>query len=287
MATEYRQFSVTIPPGTAQTAGFTADLSFPSRIVTQINVRIPPGPRGEVGIGIGNSGVITIPFGNSSYIVTDDEDLQFPLDQAVESGAWTFFGYNTGQYQHTIKITFYLEPIPAAPSLAGGTVPITSTGTGTDTGTTTDTGGIPGGCVDQYGNIVDCPPGVPAGTIIPVPTVPPVTVPPPPPPPALPPAPVILPPITALPPGLGGPPPYDSGDPLLVAVPDITQVWLLDAELYRNITSQDDANALLDAGIVAVTVSTATHQSILGESVGYLSVSLGDEVLGGTLTYQR
>jgi hypothetical protein len=287
VATEYRRFPVTIPAGTLPTAGFTFDLSFPARIVTQVNIRFPPGPRGEVGAGVGNSGVVTIPYGNTQMIITDNEDLQFPLDQAVESGSWTFFGYNTGQYDHTIQVLFYLDPIPAVPTLGGGALPITDTGTGTGTTSGGGGGGTPGGCVDQYGNIVDCPPGTPPGSVVPVTPIPPITTPPPIAPPAPPTAPVTLPPITSPPPGLGAGPAYGSDDPLLIAVPDLGQVWVLDAESYRMVADQDSADALLNAGMAAASISSAAHQSILMESAGHLSVSLGHELLGGAVTYQR
>lgn len=285
MATEYRRFTVTIPAGTAVAAGFTADLSFPARIVSQINIRVPPGPRGEVGVGIGNSGVITVPYGNSQYIVTDDEDLQFPLDQAIESGSWTFFGYNTGQYNHTISVLFYLDPIPAPPTTSGGALPITGTGGGTGTTGTGGGGTTSGQCIDQYGNPVDCPPGTPPGTIIPTPVVPPVSPPPPVTPPTLPSPPITLPPIVTPPPGIGPAVVYDSDDPLLLAVADIGQVWVLDYESYRQVATQVDADNLLNSGMASAQISSALHQALLLVTVANLGVSLGVEPLSGTLAY--
>lgn len=276
--------SVTIPAGTAQSAGFTQDMSFPARIVTQINVRIPPGPRGEVGFGIGSAGVIVIPYGGTDYIVTDDEDLVFPLTNAVESGSWTFFGYNTGAYPHTIQVYFSCDPIPL-PILAGsGPLPITAPPSGTPG--SSGTPGTPGtGCYDDQGNPIPCPPGVtgvppgsPGGSV-PPPTVPPI------PPPTVPPIPVTIPPILTGPPGYGAGASYDQNDPILIALSDLGQVWLLDEDSYIQLTAQPDADALLNAGLTGVQVSDELSSGIISAQLPNVSVSLGTDVLSGKLTY--
>jgi hypothetical protein len=110
MAEEVRQYNVTIPAGTAQNAGFRQAISMPTRIVEQIDIVVPPGPRGEVGFTIGSSGVQIIPAQYGTYIVTDNEVIHFPLTDQIDSGGWEFFGYNTGIYDHTIYIRFLVTP---------------------------------------------------------------------------------------------------------------------------------------------------------------------------------
>lgn len=109
MAQEIRRKSVTIPANTAKSANFTADLSFPNRIVRELDIRVPPGPRGEVGFAIGAAGQPVIPVEPGAYIVTDDEKIPWPLDGFWDSGSWTFFGYNTGRFPHTIEIRFLVD----------------------------------------------------------------------------------------------------------------------------------------------------------------------------------
>lgn len=109
MAEEIRRFGVTIPAGTAKSAGFTADLSFPARIVTEIEIRIPPGPRGEVGFAIGAAGTPVIPVQPGAYIVGNDEPISWPLEGFWDSGSWTFYGYNTGRYPHTLEVRFLVD----------------------------------------------------------------------------------------------------------------------------------------------------------------------------------
>lgn len=109
MAREIRRFPVTIPANTAKTANFTSDLSFPDRAVEEIEIRVPPGPRGEVGFALGAAGQQIIPFQAGQFIVTDDETIHWPLEDQHDSGSWTFFGYNTGQFPHTIEVRFLLK----------------------------------------------------------------------------------------------------------------------------------------------------------------------------------
>lgn len=119
MAAEVRRFLVNIPASTPKSAGFTADLSFPARVVTEIEIRVPPGPRGEVGFSIGSAGVAVIPIERGAYIVTDDEQIRWPLEGLWDSGAFTFFGYNTGRFPHGIEVRFLVDIIqrPAANAL--------------------------------------------------------------------------------------------------------------------------------------------------------------------------
>lgn len=129
MAQEIRRFSVTIPAGTLQSANFKADLSFPSRLVRELEVRIPPGPRGELAFAIGAAGRAVLPTQTGQFIVTDDEVIHWPLEDMHDSGSWTLFGFNTGQFDHTIEVRFLLDlpqraPAASAPlGLAGAGLP--------------------------------------------------------------------------------------------------------------------------------------------------------------------
>lgn len=182
MAREVRAFDVIIPANTPRTANFTADMSFPPRIVREVEVLVPPGPRGEVGFAIGAAGRAIIPEQTGQFIVTDDEVIHWPLEGYHDSGSWTFFGYNTGLFDHTITVRFLLDlvhtvgPGTAAQPIDAGVI---------------SSGGPSGG--------LGPPPPSPPPIQPPAPPVPPAP-PPAPPPPAPPPVP--LPPS---PPGLGPP----------------------------------------------------------------------------------
>lgn len=111
MATEVRSFAATLPAGTLDSAPATIELAMPARIVSGVRVRIPPGPSGAVGWALGSAGVRVLPWGDQQWIVGDDEVIEAPLTGQITSGAWQLIGYNTGLFDHTIYVTFLLDPV--------------------------------------------------------------------------------------------------------------------------------------------------------------------------------
>lgn len=109
MAIEIRSAQVTVPAQTPVSAGFSQVVTFPARVVTQINVKVPPGPRGNMGFAIGTSGMPVIPADLGDFIVTDDEEIEYPLAGYWDSGSWEVFAFNTGNYPHTLFLTFLLD----------------------------------------------------------------------------------------------------------------------------------------------------------------------------------
>lgn len=244
MAIEIRDFTVTIPAGTAIAAGFTSDMSFPARVVTEIHVRVPPGPRGEVGFAIGSGGVRIIPYGPGAWIVTDDEDLTYPLTATIDSGAWQLLAYNTGSFAHTLRIYFYCELLGPAP-VGSSFTPIPTgdlgSGTGSGTGTGGDTGGGSGTGVPIISPPTITPPSPGAGGIT---------------------LPLILPPALPALPGQGAAGPVPVPDALLIAVGDAGTVGLLMDGAYWPLQVQDDVTGLSDGGVVGIQASAGMDANL-------------------------
>jgi hypothetical protein len=113
VTTEVRAFSATIPAGTAKASPLTFDMSFPTRQVDRVDITIPPGNNGTVGFQIANAGVQMIPYNRGAFLVGNGQTLAVPLTGAVTSGSWQLIGYNTGQFDHTLYVIFYLSTIDA------------------------------------------------------------------------------------------------------------------------------------------------------------------------------
>lgn len=243
MAVEIRRFAVTIPAGTAIAAGFTSSLSVPVRQVTRIDVRVPPGPRGEVGFGIGAAGATIVPYGGVNYIITDDESLSFPLESTITSGAWVFYGYNTGTYPHTIQVYFFLELIGAGVTPTGP-APLPPGSIGGPGGP-----GGPGGGPGPGGPGAPPPPPIPPPIPVPVPVPPPISVP------------VVLPPTP--PPLPGTPIPRLRGGPqtLLVAPSGRNEVWMLSEGRYSQLLDQAAVNELVNSGTPALVLAPGQHEA--------------------------
>jgi hypothetical protein len=107
MADEIHVFTFTIPANTPITAPVSMPLSMPPRNVTEVDVKVPPGPRGLMGFALGAAGVAVIPAIQPGWKVTDNEAIVWPLSNYIDSGGWEVFGYNLGQYAHSIQITFH------------------------------------------------------------------------------------------------------------------------------------------------------------------------------------
>lgn len=109
MAQEIQKFSVTIPSGTDIAAAQVFSLGFAPRKVNEVEIMIPPGPRGEVGFQLGFGGSQLIPFTPGQWVVADDEVIHWPLEDMPDSGAWQLIAYNTGTYDHTLEVRFLCD----------------------------------------------------------------------------------------------------------------------------------------------------------------------------------
>jgi len=262
---EVYDFAVTIPAGTAKSAGFTSALAMPPRTVTQIDVRVPPGPNGAMSFGIGAAGSTVLPHGGPAYFTMSDQYREFPLEEQITSGAWVLFGYNTGVFDHTVYVTFHCElPYDDGSSGSTGTVPIGDLGPGGGT-TGTDTGGT-------------TPPAEPPPVIAP-PTIPPPVIgapggtsPP-----------LVLPPALPALPGQGPAGPPAEVDQLLIGAGTSGTVWLVSDGGYSQIADQDSLNALTASGVPSAQLSDAAHGALLAAAFHQVTVTLGSETLTGTL----
>lgn len=118
MAQEIHAFAFTIAAGTAIATPASALFTMPPRVVQQVNVKVPPGPRGLMGFQLGSTGVQLIPAIPGAFVITDNEEIVWPLENQIDSGSWEAFGYNLGQYPHTLYFRF-LCAIPGSTPAPG------------------------------------------------------------------------------------------------------------------------------------------------------------------------
>lgn len=111
MAERVELFTVSVPAGTLSTAPISQSLSFNEGIVRKIGIRIPPGPSGLSGFRIGHSRQIVIPDDGVTWLVTDDEVIDWDLSGYPTGRAWYIEAYNTGKYSHNIYLRFLVDEI--------------------------------------------------------------------------------------------------------------------------------------------------------------------------------
>lgn len=115
---ELYQFAVTIPAGNGSAATTTTNMTMPVRIITQIDITLPPGLNGTVGFQIAAANQPFFPRAVGAFYVASGRTITPPIAAALESGAWQLIGYNTGKYPHTIYVDFHCALVGQADQIS-------------------------------------------------------------------------------------------------------------------------------------------------------------------------
>ena len=121
MASEVHHFQATVPSGTTKAGALLFNFNIPPRVVDQIEIEVPPGPRGEVGWQIALSGGALFPYEPGAFVVTDDRTTTWQVENQNTGGAWGLIAYNTGKFNHTLYVRLLTRlpeeanPLPALP----------------------------------------------------------------------------------------------------------------------------------------------------------------------------
>lgn len=111
MAQRIVPLTAVVPANTPIATPHHFPLQFPSSEVERIDVRIPPGPSGFVGFAINNGGGNFIPDINGTWVVADDQYIQWPLEGAPNNGNWDITAYNTDVLDHTLYFFFLISDL--------------------------------------------------------------------------------------------------------------------------------------------------------------------------------
>lgn len=125
MAQIIRRKAATIPPGTAKAAPVNLDISIDPLEVTELHIWVPFGNRGLLGFKIAAAGFQVYPYGADDFIQMEGVWEVWPLEGAINSGAWQIIAYNTGGLAHTIQVIF-LGNLPADPAARTAFQPISN-----------------------------------------------------------------------------------------------------------------------------------------------------------------
>lgn len=120
MADRVEWFPVTVAAGVLKSAPVTTNLTFYQGEVVEIDVKIPPGPAGNLGFLIRAGGEQYVPRTFGNYIVPDDDYFTWPMANAINSGSWQITAYNTDIYPHLIQVSFQVNELVYAPPTSTG-----------------------------------------------------------------------------------------------------------------------------------------------------------------------
>lgn len=109
MADRLEWFQVTVPAGTPKSAPVVIPCVFNDGDVIEIDVKVPPGPQGNVGFFIGAGGSQYVPRTPGSFIMPDNDYFTWPLANAINSGSWSVTAFNTDVFDHTFQVAFQVN----------------------------------------------------------------------------------------------------------------------------------------------------------------------------------
>lgn len=124
MASEIRQYGITVPAGTLDSAPAVFPMTMPPREVEALQIVVPPGPSGFVGFAVLVAGVRIIPYQSDLWIITAGENITWPLERMPNAGSWSVLAYNTGSLDHSIYFRWLLRHVgESAPQRLADTLP--------------------------------------------------------------------------------------------------------------------------------------------------------------------
>lgn len=106
MANRLEVFSCTVPAGTGSNAPATFANSFPDGEVVGVELVIPDGAAGIVGIMLTFGGDQVLPNTAGAFILGNDVTLRYPMERYPTGGRWQLRAYNLGQYPHLVQVRY-------------------------------------------------------------------------------------------------------------------------------------------------------------------------------------
>lgn len=121
MASRVHSLAVTVPAGTPASAPQVTPWVTEDQYVESIRVLVPPGHNGQTGIKVVKGDVQILPFGGTNWIIANNTEILFPVNQAMATSDVTVQTYNTGFFPHTFFLYITINDVPVPVSTAGPT----------------------------------------------------------------------------------------------------------------------------------------------------------------------
>lgn len=118
MATRVYAFTATCPAGTPASAPVAQVTSFPPVPVEAIELIVPDGHSGLTGIAIQQAHQAVIPLNAGQFLITNDEKMNFPVQDYLDNGDWQVIMYNTDVYPHSFYLRFLCQDAPGPLAVA-------------------------------------------------------------------------------------------------------------------------------------------------------------------------
>ena len=143
--------SVTIPAGTPLATPVSVPWPLEDNYLKYVDIVVPSGPSGLMGFRILWASQQIIPWGNNSYLVTDNEKIHVDVDSYITVTGLVIEGYNTDIFPHTIYLRGLIQTLSPQQILAAeevtGSIALPAS---LDTGDTSGINSLVGTSGDEY-----------------------------------------------------------------------------------------------------------------------------------------
>ena len=96
--------TVTTPAGTLSSSPLITPWPLADANLEWIEIVVPDGPSGQVGVAVYWSGTQIVPWGTDSWIITNNEKLHIPVDSYITISGLSVYTYNEGIFDHTVYL---------------------------------------------------------------------------------------------------------------------------------------------------------------------------------------
>lgn len=111
MAERVEIVTITVPANTPDTNPFVQPLVWREGYPERVEIRIPPGPSGLVGIAFLHSGRRILPKTEGEWLITDNEPVIWPLEGYPYNANYVVHAYNDDIYDHTFQVRMLLNEV--------------------------------------------------------------------------------------------------------------------------------------------------------------------------------
>jgi hypothetical protein len=96
--------TVATPAGVLETAPQVTNWPMVDANLDYIEIIVPDGPSGQVGLAIFWAGTQIVPWGSGTWLITNSEKIHIPVDTYITVTGLQVMTYNLGIYEHTIYL---------------------------------------------------------------------------------------------------------------------------------------------------------------------------------------
>ena len=111
MSDRIEVFQVTVQPNTASPGTVTPIALSRVGNVVGVSILIPDGHYGLTGLALLQANQQIIPWVAGSFLVANNETLNFPISLPLDTQQWSVQTFNTGKYPHTFYIRFSVNEV--------------------------------------------------------------------------------------------------------------------------------------------------------------------------------